>query len=636
MPHRKRRFSVTRKVALGLALIIAVGLACMLIIHRGLERVGVSLERVASVQAPIVAAAYGMEVNVNGAMLHVLNYLTSRRLEHRAEAEDDLGDFAGYHATYLRLVATDRERELARRINELHREFSGLAGELTDLADRQESLYAAIAEDTEEIDYVLDARIQPGLFREAELLRAGIGAAVASADLEAETAEVGHWAANYHRGPTPSAKRTILAKLAVMERALGNFLSFNPTEADRRLTPALRRLVGRVSGHVREVIALEDDILEGRNRLIGLRESMDDLLDDHIQLLAVRGMDEPRAQAKAATDEVLVAMQLLVPMFLLAAGVIGFMLIQLIRKPLGKLYHGTLAVTGGDLSYRIAPASNDEFADLARQYNAMVEQLEATTVSRDRLRHEMTERERAEREREGLQRELRRSETMSAMGVLVAGVAHEVRNPLFAISSTLDALSARLGERTEYEALIGNLREPVNRLGKLMADLLDYGRPSAGEFHVGSLNALVAPAVESCASLARDAGATVELRLGDALQLVRLDQDRLAQALGNLIDNAIRHAPRGSSVEVRTRDVDEGPRRWVECYVSDAGPGFEEGDLAHVFEPFFTRRRGGTGLGLALVQRIVGEHGGEVAACNRPGGGAVVTMRLPVAQGAAP
>ncbi|MGH8243457.1 MAG: ATP-binding protein [Steroidobacteraceae bacterium] len=636
MPHGKRRFSVTRKVALGLALIIAIGMVCMLIIYRGLERVGVALERVAAVQAPIVAAAYGMEVNVNGAMLHVLNYLASRWHEHRVEAEDDVQDFARYHATYLRLVATDRERVLARRIDEHYREFARLADDLMDLADRQEKLYAAISQDTEEIDYILDARLQPGLFREANLRRDGIGAAVASADLEAETAEVGTWVANYHRGPTPEARRTIMTKLAVMERTLDHFFSFNLSAEERRLAPALRRLVGRIAVQVREVVALEDEIFEGRNRLIGLREAMDDMLDDEIQILAVGGLDAPRAQAKTAADEVLVAMQLMVPMFLMAAGVIGFMLVQVIRSRLGKFYRGTLAVTGGDLSYRIPPASNDEFGDLARQYNAMVEQLEATTVSRDRLKHEMAERERAEQERESLQAELRRSETMSAMGALVAGVAHEVRNPLFAISSTLDALSARLGERTEYHALIENLRGPVNRLGKLMADLLAYGRPAAGEFNIGSVNSAVAPAIESCGSIAREAGVTVEVRLDPDLEPVRLDSSRLVQALGNLVDNALRHAPRGSRVIVETRGVEDRSRRWVECAVSDGGPGFEENDLPHVFEPFFTRRRGGTGLGLALVQRIVSEHGGEVAARNRPEGGAVVSMRLPVAQRAAP
>lgn len=221
---------------------------------------------------------------------------------------------------------------------------------------------------------------------------------------------------------------------------------------------------------------------------------------------------------------------------------------------------------------------------------------------------------------------------MSAMGALVAGVAHEVRNPLFGISSTLDALTARLGAKTGYGRYIEILQEQVGRLGKLMADLLDYGRPPVHEFTSGSMNAVVDAAVESCIALATEKGARVELRLAPDAGPVRMDQGRLVLALRNLIDNALQFAPPGSAVTVATARIEAGESMWVECAVSDSGPGFLPDELPQVFEPFFTRRRGGTGLGLALVQRIAHEHGGEAAARNRDGGGAVVTIKVPVAQ----
>jgi signal transduction histidine kinase len=639
MPQGKPRFGVTLKVALGLSLIIIVGMASMLVIYRGLARVEGSLERLAAVKAPIIAAAFGMEVNINGAMLYVVNYLASRRPEYRTEAEDDVADFSGYHATYTRLVSTERERRLAEDINARHAGFVELADELMGIADRQEQLYSAIARGTEEIDYILDARLQPGLFRDVALRQDGIGAAVASANFEAETAEVGQWAANYHREPSPAARRTIIAKLGILERSLDDLFSFNLSAADRRLESALRRLVETVSSQVREVVALEDRIFEGRKRLIEMRDAMDDLLDDEIQVLAVSGLDDPREQAKNAADEVLLAVRFLVPMFLVAAGVIGFLLIQQIRRPLAMLNRGTLAVTEGDLTYRIAPQSNDEFGDLAGRYNTMVEQLQATTVSRDRLeqsesrlRQTVAELRREMDERGALEARLRRSETMSAMGALVAGVAHEVRNPLFGISSTLDALTARLGSETGYGRYIEILQEQVGRLGKLMADLLDYGRPPVHEFTSGSLNAVVDAAVESCDPLASEKGARIELRLAADAGPVRIDRGRLVLAIRNLVDNALQYAPPGSAVTVETARIAEGGGARVECAVSDFGPGFQPEDLAQVFEPFFTRRRGGTGLGLALVQRIAHEHGGEAKARNRDGGGAIVTITLPVAE----
>jgi signal transduction histidine kinase len=165
-----------------------------------------------------------------------------------------------------------------------------------------------------------------------------------------------------------------------------------------------------------------------------------------------------------------------------------------------------------------------------------------------------------------------------------------------------------------------------------MADLLAYGRPTASEFSTGSIDVIVARAVESCGTLARETGATIEVRLDPNPPPVRLDPGRLGQALHNLVDNALRHAPQGSIVTIETRRIEHRGGSWIECAVSDRGPGFSAADLPHVFEPFFTRRRGGTGLGLALVQRIVSEHGGEVLAGNHEEGGAVVTIRLPVAQ----
>lgn len=150
---------------------------------------------------------------------------------------------------------------------------------------------------------------------------------------------------------------------------------------------------------------------------------------------------------------------------------------------------GTRAIGEGDLGYRIAAPGSDEFSDLAHEFDRMVGQLQETTVSKDALqasekrlsetvvdlRHEIAGRERAERERAGLQAELRRSETMAAMGVLVFGVAHEVRNPLFGISSTLDAMDARLKKGGDHHRYMDVLHGEVNRLSKLMGDLLDYG-----------------------------------------------------------------------------------------------------------------------------------------------------------------
>jgi signal transduction histidine kinase len=234
---------------------------------------------------------------------------------------------------------------------------------------------------------------------------------------------------------------------------------------------------------------------------------------------------------------------------------------------------------------------------------------------------DVTERRRAEEERARLQ-------VMSALGHLVGGLAHEVRNPLFAISSTLEALVASVGDEKVRRAL-HNLREPTDRLSSLMAELLEYGKPFGSVLTEGSLQDVLYQTVADCAELARESGVQVTICLGDRDLRVGMIPRRLSMALTNLLQNAVQHTAAGGEVTVGAREVEEDGRLWVRCTIADTGTGFLDGDLPHVFHPFFTRRRGGTGLGLSIVQRIIEEHRGRLRAGNRPEGGAVVTVDLP-------
>jgi len=234
-----------------------------------------------------------------------------------------------------------------------------------------------------------------------------------------------------------------------------------------------------------------------------------------------------------------------------------------------------------------------------------------------------------------LQESLRRSATMSAMGRLVAGVAHEVRNPLFAISANLDALEIQLGGDAPFGRTFAVLRREVDRLGALMHELLEYGRPRSLEIAGGSLSEVVAEAVRASSALARAEGVEVEDAVPRDLPLLALDRERMVQVFRNLIENAIQHSPRGGRVTVTGARGDDHGQAQVVSSVHDTGRGFREEDLARVFEPFFTRRSGGTGLGLSIVARIVEEHGGRVSAANRPEGGASLTVCLPLARAGA-
>jgi signal transduction histidine kinase len=229
-----------------------------------------------------------------------------------------------------------------------------------------------------------------------------------------------------------------------------------------------------------------------------------------------------------------------------------------------------------------------------------------------------------------LQDEVQRRETLARMGELVAGVAHEVRNPLFAISSLLDAARQRLGSHPDFARVAPMLDAQVQRLSDLMRDLLDYGRPAALERRETTVAELLHAAHIALRPLALAAG--VELRWNDGIAPVVLmvDRVRFCQVLVNLGANAIQHAPKGGVVEVTAART--GAQ--VEVTVTDNGPGFPPDLLPHAFEPFVTRRPGGTGLGLALAHRIAFLHGATIQVGNRVDAngvvrGAVATLRVP-------
>jgi len=231
-------------------------------------------------------------------------------------------------------------------------------------------------------------------------------------------------------------------------------------------------------------------------------------------------------------------------------------------------------------------------------------------------------------ERKQMEEALRLSERLSAIGSLVAGVAHEVRNPLFGISATLEAFEAEFGKSEATAEYMTTLRRDVTRLTRLMDDLLEYGRPHAAKRHVQSVEPVIAETVRVCMAQAREKQVAIKLQVEQSLPQVSIDTDRMLQVFKNVVENAVEFSPSGASVLLRVREDNNGSAALL-CSVADRGPGFRHEDLPHVFEPFFTRRQGGSGLGLAIVQKIVGDHGGTIAAKNAMEGGGLVEIRLP-------
>lgn len=243
---------------------------------------------------------------------------------------------------------------------------------------------------------------------------------------------------------------------------------------------------------------------------------------------------------------------------------------------------------------------------------------------------DITERRLAEEQRAQLQESLRQSRTMAAMGSLVAGVAHEVRNPLFSLSATLDAFEARTQNQAEHAPYTDVLRSEIKRLSRLMNELLEYGKPFSLNLSPCQLREVIEEAVTNCRRTQKKMDVTIDNQVSRHLPEINVDRQRLKQVFQNLIDNALQHSPDQGVITITASLVEGESGSRMELCVCDHGSGFQNEDLSRILEPFFSRRKGGTGLGLSIVQRFIEAHGGTVTAGNRPAGGAVITVTIPM------
>jgi signal transduction histidine kinase len=228
--------------------------------------------------------------------------------------------------------------------------------------------------------------------------------------------------------------------------------------------------------------------------------------------------------------------------------------------------------------------------------------------------------------REQLVEDLRRAEHLAALGRLLAGVAHEVRNPLAAIRSTVQ-LWQRLPDRVRAPDSVAAVLQAVDRLESLVGRLLYFARAGQDQRRPVDVNTLVRETAALLGAKAEAQRVSWELDLEPALPRVGGSPQALHQVVLNLMTNALQAMPDGGRLGCRTALVPGGR---VELLVSDSGPGVSDAARAHLFEPFFTTRPEGTGLGLSLCREIVGHHRGEISLQPGPGPGAVFRVVLPM------
>jgi signal transduction histidine kinase len=298
---------------------------------------------------------------------------------------------------------------------------------------------------------------------------------------------------------------------------------------------------------------------------------------------------------------------------LMLAVLLSYAIARTVTRPLGTITSTMRDMTAtGDLTRRIPIPPDAKWQDEDAQL--LVTTFNAMTDSIERFQREATQRER-----------------LSSLGRLSTVVAHEIRNPLMIIKSALRTLRREDVTPEQVRAVAGDIDEEIARLNRIVAEVLDFARPIKFDLAPTDLNALARDAVK-----AADAGiahATIKLDLDSTIPDLTTDAERLRQALVNIVGNAIqavdsREIPHDGDL-IRLRTAKLTPRR-VAITVTDRGTGIAPEDLPRVFDPFFTTRRTGTGIGLAISRNIIEGLGGRITVSSERNRGTEVRIELPL------
>ncbi|MDD2850350.1 MAG: ATP-binding protein [Desulfuromonadaceae bacterium] len=277
--------------------------------------------------------------------------------------------------------------------------------------------------------------------------------------------------------------------------------------------------------------------------------------------------------------------------------------------PIKNLVGDFKRVSAGDLSVTIPVESRDEIGEMAEGFNNMVEKL---------------------REREALEKRLYEAEHLSRVGQLASGIAHEIRNPLNYISLAMDHLKAemlpRCGDKcAELEEVAENIKEEVRRANYMVVNFMNYGRPLKLRLAEIDYRELVTKALLVLRNRMTEQHITVDLQIPDDLPLLLLDGELFRNCILNFVSNAAQAMPNGGMITLSAACEDGNAK----LTFSDQGCGIPPEDTSKIFQPYFTTKDVGIGLGLAITERIIKEHGGTITVASTVGSGTSFTVQLP-------
>jgi two-component system NtrC family sensor kinase len=297
-----------------------------------------------------------------------------------------------------------------------------------------------------------------------------------------------------------------------------------------------------------------------------------------------------------------------------------------ISKPVGQLVVGVHQFAGGAYDRPIQVDANDEIGYLAEAFEGMRMSLQR------HLSHLAEEKQRLEETNcrlQETQQQLLQSERLAAVGKLAARVAHEVNNPLAIIKTAICIMRNQTQENDLTNGHLKSIEEEINRIARILRELLDFSRPSPVEQMVDT-NAVIQSLEFLLVQNLQEKQIALSVMLDPAVPQVRMSGDHLKQVLFNLVRNAEDAMPNGGHLKIQTAPVDTG----MEVTITDSGCGIAQEHIPYLFDPFFTTKadQGGLGLGLSVLYGIIKNAHGRIEVESEVGKGSTFRVILPAYQ----
>jgi len=377
------RFTVTKSIIAGLTLILLAGSGLGLVLYADLNQIIATLERVLQIEEPASAAAYEMEINALGSTLAVLKYRDHQKPEFRQRLTKDAGDFERFYAGYEKLVADPKGRHLGKQAHALFQEIKTLGLTMMDGSDAAKTLSNEFAQRAKKTESLIEDKLLPSI---GDQTPQALQKSLALQTLDSNLAEIGDALGDFLHTYDPAYRQRMAVDAADFRAALSAFRRLGLEPAQQQTALAIERefdLAMRVAEkNIQAGIVLRDQEI----RLIALRQQIDDVLDEGIQTLSAARLGKAKAEADQSAREAQGVMLLLMPLLVGVSLGAGVLMVNLIRRPIRELIAGTKALGGGDLGHRIPLHGDDEFTELAAQFNRMAEHLQQTTVSKENLK----------------------------------------------------------------------------------------------------------------------------------------------------------------------------------------------------------------------------------------------------------